>query len=201
MDTAMFCYQCEQTGNGGTGCVLPASAAKIPRWRRCKICSSINWKGFHSTPAAILKQGRTIPEDVHLFVIDALFSTLTNVNFDPPDFLKFLRDAAGDQGHPTRVEAGPLASPAPLAATYALPVTDGAIQEDARRVNIRPSAGKNQRYPVAQRHPALRPQGHGGLCPPRLGAGLPRCDVNNYLYHGLSAMLDDSLDAAEPARR
>lgn len=95
----MFCYQCEQT-NAGTGCVLQGNCGKDPLVAALQDALVVIAK---EVAVAGTRQAE-LPSDAAAYVIDALFLTVTNVNFDPPRFLEAaktgvaLRDALGGTG-------------------------------------------------------------------------------------------------------
>ncbi len=77
----MFCYQCEQTA-GGTGCVKMGVCGKNPETADLQdlLIYAIEGIAKYAHRAGKLGlQDRTIDR----FVVEALFTTVTNVNFDP----------------------------------------------------------------------------------------------------------------------
>jgi len=83
--------QCEQTRNG-TGCSTVGVCGKTPEVSALQdlLLEKVKAIGFFSDRARQL--GVKNPE-VDAFQLDALFSTLTNVNFDPARFHVFIKDA------------------------------------------------------------------------------------------------------------
>ena len=77
----MFCYQCEQTTNG-TGCVEIGVCGKDPRTAALQdlLVHAAKGVSIYAHRAATL--GKRDPE-VDRFVLEALFATVTNVDFDP----------------------------------------------------------------------------------------------------------------------
>lgn len=82
----MFCYQCSQTA-GGTGCTLKGVCGKDPTLARLQDNLLFAIKGISAYLYHARELGYTDPE-VDAFIERAFFSTLTNVNFDPQDFVK-----------------------------------------------------------------------------------------------------------------
>ncbi len=77
----MFCYQCEQTAKG-TGCVKKGVCGKDPETAALQDLLIHGIKGI----SLYANQGRKNSKKdagVDRFVIEALFTTVTNVNFDP----------------------------------------------------------------------------------------------------------------------
>jgi len=81
----MFCYQCSQTARG-TGCTLKGVCGKEPIVARLQDNLLFAIKGISAYLYHARELGYTDPE-VDAFIEKGFFSTLTNVNFDPGEFL------------------------------------------------------------------------------------------------------------------
>lgn len=81
----MFCYQCSQTARG-TGCTLKGVCGKEPIVARLQDNLLFAIKGISAYLYHARELGYTDPE-VDAFIEKGFFSTLTNVNFDPAEFL------------------------------------------------------------------------------------------------------------------
>jgi len=77
---SMFCYQCEQTANG-TGCTVAGVCGKDSRAAALQDFLVLAAKGLGQYAHRLRQFGETRP-DVDTFIIEALFLTVTNVNFD-----------------------------------------------------------------------------------------------------------------------
>lgn len=77
---AMFCYQCEQTAKG-TGCTKTGVCGKDAETAGLQDLLIYAAKGI-SMYAHRGRQLGVSDHDVDMFIVDALFSTVTNVNFD-----------------------------------------------------------------------------------------------------------------------
>jgi hydroxylamine reductase len=80
----MFCYQCEQTAKG-TGCTVQGVCGKSPEVAALQDLLLYVLMGL----AQVAVEGRrhgVSDGDVNVFTVKALFSTLTNVDFDPDRF-------------------------------------------------------------------------------------------------------------------
>jgi len=89
----MFCYQCEQT-MGGKGCTRIGVCGKTPEVAALQDLLIHTLKGLSIAAAA----GRTLGiSDPHTneFTCMAMFSTLTNVEFDPYRFEDLLQESVG----------------------------------------------------------------------------------------------------------
>ena len=76
----MFCYQCEQTF-GGRGCDKPGVCGKDAKVAALQYLLVYAAKGV-SQYANRARQLGASDQTVDLFVVEALFTTVTNVNFD-----------------------------------------------------------------------------------------------------------------------
>ena len=77
----MFCYQCEQTAKG-TGCVKIGVCGKQPDVAALQDLLIYALKGLSQVALAAREKGIN-ERKVNVFICEAIFSTLTNVNFDP----------------------------------------------------------------------------------------------------------------------
>jgi len=89
----MFCYQCEQTAKG-SGCTVSGVCGKEPE------TAALQDLLVHATKGIAMYAHRARKLGVHdaeadVFVVEALFSTVTNVNFDTARLEGLLRRAAG----------------------------------------------------------------------------------------------------------
>jgi hydroxylamine reductase len=90
---SMFCYQCEQTGKG-TGCTAYGVCGKDPETAALLdllIRASEDISRYAHRAGTLGVRAR----DADVFVTEALFSTVTNVNFDPERIQGMLQRAAG----------------------------------------------------------------------------------------------------------
>ena len=79
----MFCYQCQETA-AGTGCKLAGVCGKKPEVANAQdlLIYLLKGIGLLATLNKSCSAGCTERSKVHHFVNDALFSTITNANFD-----------------------------------------------------------------------------------------------------------------------
>jgi hydroxylamine reductase len=82
----MFCYQCEQAA-GGTGCTKMGVCGKTPEVAAIQdlIVWGLKGMAFWADQA---RQKGAIDRAIDVFMIEALFSTVTNVDFDPENLTK-----------------------------------------------------------------------------------------------------------------
>ncbi len=82
----MFCFQCEQAAKG-TGCEIQGVCGKMP--------SSSNLQDLILSELEALSfvvRGKHISPAVRRLILDGLFTTVTNVNFDDAALVKMLKD-------------------------------------------------------------------------------------------------------------
>ncbi len=84
----MFCNQCEQTSNG-TGCVDLGVCGKDPDMQSLQETLLYGVKGMAAYASHARRLGET-DESVSAFIEDALFATMTNVNFDLESLLEIV---------------------------------------------------------------------------------------------------------------
>jgi len=85
----MFCFQCEQTAKG-EGCTTQGVCGKKPDVAALQDLLLYAAKGLSQIAVAGRKVGVS-DEAVNLFTCEAVFSTLTNVDFDPERFAGLIR--------------------------------------------------------------------------------------------------------------
>ena len=89
---SMFCYQCEQTSKG-TACVGPMGVCgKDEETALLQDVLLHAVKGLSVYAHGARRQGR-IDEEINVFTLEAIFSTVTNVNFDPERVSGLIRKA------------------------------------------------------------------------------------------------------------
>ncbi|MHB1006293.1 MAG: hydroxylamine reductase [Chloroflexota bacterium] len=85
----MFCYQCEQTA-GGKGCSAIGVCGKDPESAVLQDLILFTTEGI-SLFADHLRQRGSGDREADLFALEALFATVTNVNFDPERLAEIVR--------------------------------------------------------------------------------------------------------------
>jgi len=90
-ENAMFCYQCEQTAKG-QGCDKSGVCGKTPDVSALQDLLVYALRGLSLYAVEAGKKGIQV-EGLGPFTAEALFATLTNVNFDPPRFQALISQA------------------------------------------------------------------------------------------------------------
>jgi len=91
-EKSMFCYQCEQTAKG-QGCTIGGVCGKTPEVSALQDLLVYALRGLALYAVEANKKGIHI-DGLGPFTAEALFSTLTNVNFDPERFPALINRAA-----------------------------------------------------------------------------------------------------------
>lgn len=86
-ENKMFCYQCQETAKG-TGCILMGVCGKKPETARWQDLLLSVVRGVGTIQHELTKAGEGCDEQVTNFIVDALFCTITNANFDNESILK-----------------------------------------------------------------------------------------------------------------
>ena len=86
----MFCYQCEQTAKG-EGCTKVGVCGKQPEVAALQDLVVYAMRGLSQVAVEGRKVGISDPE-ANIFTVKALFSTLTNVDFDADRFAPLLKE-------------------------------------------------------------------------------------------------------------
>ena len=103
----MFCFQCQETAKG-TGCTVRGVCGKKPETSRWMDLLLSVTRGVGTIYNSLLEDGMADDTTVDDFIVDALFATITNANFDDSALLakvdkglavkKQLLAAAADRG-------------------------------------------------------------------------------------------------------
>ncbi len=92
---SMFCYQCEQTAKG-EGCTKMGVCGKEPEVAALQDLLVYALRGL----AQVAMEGRKVgivDRPVNVFTVRSLFSTLTNVDFDPDRFVKLIQQCVTER--------------------------------------------------------------------------------------------------------
>ncbi|SEF87749.1 hydroxylamine reductase [Caloramator fervidus] len=87
----MFCFQCQEAYKG-VGCVLKGVCGKTDDVAKMQDLLIYALKGI-SLYNVVAKENQIQLEEVDSFVMEGLFSTITNVNFDKQYFINKIKDA------------------------------------------------------------------------------------------------------------
>ena len=83
----MFCFQCQETAKG-TGCTIKGVCGKLPTTSKYMDLLLSLVRGIGTIENELRKAHVESLPEVDEFIADALFSTITNANFDDASLLK-----------------------------------------------------------------------------------------------------------------
>ncbi|MEG1865443.1 MAG: hydroxylamine reductase [Bacteroides sp.] len=87
----MFCFQCQETARG-KGCTVKGVCGKSAEVAGLQDLLIDQLKGLSELTVKLRQRGYERPE-ANKFIVDALFMTITNANFDPQRFVSQIRQA------------------------------------------------------------------------------------------------------------
>jgi hydroxylamine reductase len=89
----MFCFQCQETA-AGTGCKVKGMCGKVDTTAQLQDVLVFLVKGIAVWVDKAHKSGITIDNKTGKFMVTAIFTTITNANFDEAAILRYIREAA-----------------------------------------------------------------------------------------------------------
>lgn len=135
----MFCYQCEQTANG-KGCTKEGVCGKTAEVANLQDLLIFQIKGISYYAQRNRQKGMPVDKEIVSFVENALFTTLTNVNFDAEAHVELLRESQKIKENLRQQTAEnaqqQTTENAPLQAVYDLPETKTEMLKDAPMAGI-----------------------------------------------------------------
>lgn len=184
MEQEMFCYQCEQTFRG-TGCVSKGVCGKNP-----DVAALQDLLIHQSEGISYLAKDRAVEENVAWFLIEALFSTLTNVNFSGERFYTLLQQS---QELKDALSSGlTITAEMPAAVRYRLPESNVQILLQAHLLNLH-ADGRDPDVKSLKDTLLFGLKGMAAYAHHAWVLDYQDEEVNRWFVKGLAAMLDESL--------
>lgn len=90
MKENMFCFQCQETAKG-TGCTVKGVCGKMSSTSAMMDMLLFSVRGMAIVANTLRNNHRKIDEKVDRFIVDALFATITNANFDDQSIIRRIR--------------------------------------------------------------------------------------------------------------
>lgn len=190
MESLMFCNQCEQTA-GGKGCTKRGVCGKSPEVANMQDLLIYQLKGISIYAEGYLQKGEDVPKEYVSFIENALFQTLTNVNFDEKchiDMLKKsqeLKDKIRDEQPQVKTDRDE--------ALYKLRPGRDEILEDAKKAGIRYDQTLDEDIRSLRETIKFGLKGIAAYSHQARFIGYCDDEVDNYFCHALAATTDDSL--------
>lgn len=89
---SMFCFQCQETAQN-RGCTVRGVCGKTPDVANLQDLLVFLLKGISVLASALREKGEKVPAKANRFVMESLFMTITNANFDKERFVKRVHEA------------------------------------------------------------------------------------------------------------
>lgn len=91
MENKMFCYQCQETA-GCAGCTKSGVCGKGPR--TAALQDMLVWvtKGLSEVAVRMREENQNVPDEVNRQVVENLFITITNANFDDEAIIRKIKE-------------------------------------------------------------------------------------------------------------
>ena len=190
----MFCYQCEQTAKG-EGCTTIGVCGKQPDVAALQDLLIYAVKGLSQVAVEGAKKGVSDPELGH-FTCKAIFSTLTNVNFDPDRFVALIqetvrrRDALKDKVRAAGGNTGFGQGPAAFVPAASL---EGLVAQ-GEKVGVKSDPDVNPDIHALRELLVYGIKGAAAYADHAAILGQTDDQVYAFFHEAMAATLDDSLD-------
>ncbi|HPE68432.1 MAG TPA: hydroxylamine reductase [Thermotogota bacterium] len=197
---SMFCFQCSETA-AGKGCTVKGVCGKSPQVAHLQdlliwVLKGISFWGVQG------KKVNVHDPEADLFVAEGLFTTITNVNFDPESVAQSVRKALmlRDRLREKVLQAGNIPGTVPHPASWKLGVTPGALSTDELEEKGTDTGVLNTHDEDIRSLRELLVYGLKGIAAYTDHAYILQNfqhEILDFLEEGLAATLDDSLSAEE----
>ncbi len=189
----MFCYQCEQTAMG-SGCTKVGVCGKSPEVAALQDLLTHALKGL----GLVASEGRKIGVNDHtanVFTVGALFSTLTNVDFDPERFPPLINRCVElrDELKKKIQATGGKADFSQPAATFKPAATMDGLLDQANGVGFQADAGINPDIRSLQHTLIFGLRGVAAYADHAQILGQEDDKVYEFIHQGLAATLNPNL--------
>ncbi len=185
----MFCNQCEQAAQG-TGCSKVGVCGKQPDVAALQDLLVHALKGIAFWADKARAQGKKASE-IDRFMLDGLFTTVTNVDFDPADIAKTLRNAAKILQQ-ARELAGPTGGAIPAAAEWIPAATIESLVAQGEENGVQNAAIDPD---IKSMHQIILygMKGYAAYAHHALTLGTEKEEIYAYTHKALAAILDPNL--------
>jgi len=196
----MFCYQCEQTSNA-QACTRVGVCGKSPEVSLLQDLLQHQLKGIGFLGQRLRELGH-VDEHADRFVIEALFTTVTNVDFDPQRLKGWieqayrLKEALKDKFHELFVQKNkrPFAGQFPEAVEFIPAGTMEGLLKQGAMAGIMANPQLNPDIRSLRELLAYGLKGMASYADHAVILGQSDETVNAFFHKALAAMLDDGLD-------
>ncbi|MCP3175821.1 hydroxylamine reductase [Desulfuromonas sp. KJ2020] len=185
----MFCYQCEQTANG-TGCTKIGVCGKQPDVAALQDLLVYGLKGVAFYANEARKAGKKDAE-VDRFMLEGLFTTVTNVDFDAEAIVKILKKCA-QMRDKAKALAGPVVGNVPEAAQWQPAADTAGLVEQGEAHGVQ-SNGVDPDVKSVQEILIYGMKGYAAYADHALILGRESDEIYAFTHKALAATLDKSL--------
>jgi len=189
-DMSMFCYQCEQAANGG--CSVIGVCGKQPDVAALQDLLVYSLKGI-AFWANLARAAGKQDQEVDRFMIDGLFATVTNVDFDADEIAKLVAEAVRLRGK-ARALAGSYGGKVPAAAQdWALPASRDEQVRLGQLHGVKDYSVDADVHSVRELI-AYGLKGYAAYADHARILGKESDEIYAFTHKALAALIDDSLD-------
>ncbi len=193
----MFCFQCEQTAKG-QGCSVVGVCGKQPGTAALQDMLIHAVKGLSVYAHAARRRGIKVPE-IDRFTLEAIFSTVTNVNFDDARFVPLIHQCVTyrDQMKSRLEAAGGTVTTRDAALTFKPAVTVSDLVEQAQTMGVKFDTSIDPDVKSLQETTIYGIKGLAAYADHARILGKEDDSIYAYIYEAMAATLDRNLGVNE----
>jgi hydroxylamine reductase len=191
---SMFCYQCQEAAKG-TGCTLQGVCGKTSDVAHLQDLMIYTLKGISVLGVKADENGMTVPA-LDKLIIEGLFMTITNANFDAARFVSKVKEALTlrEELKAELSAKGICVDNLPEAATWTAE-TDAEIEAKANSAEISVLATENEDVRSLRELITYGVKGMAAYAEHALNLGYEDKEVAKFARKALAALLDNTLSA------
>ncbi|RDU22522.1 hydroxylamine reductase [Anaerosacchariphilus polymeriproducens] len=191
---SMFCYQCQETAQG-KGCTMRGVCGKTDKVSNLQDLMIYTLKGIALLEKKGLEAGIRFPKTNH-FILNGLFMTITNANFDDTAFIVKIKEAISlrEEMKKELVEKGINLGQLHDAATFTVD-NEKDILAKSNAVEVGILATQNEDIRSLRELITYGLKGMAAYAEHALALGKEADDIYDFMVKALAATLDDSLSA------
>ncbi|WP_438448313.1 hydroxylamine reductase [Gorillibacterium sp. sgz5001074] len=189
----MFCYQCQEAAKG-TGCTIQGVCGKTSDVANLQDLLMFVLKGISYYSVKARAAGADV-KAADKFVMDGLFATITNANFDRVVFIDRVREGLAlraEMKKAAEAQGVLFAGPLPEAAEW---FADSEEELDAKAAEVGVLATENEDVRSLRELLTYGLKGMAAYAEHAFQLGYADDSVNAFIQKGLAATLDDTLSA------
>lgn len=193
--SSMFCYQCQEAAKG-TGCTIQGVCGKSSDVANLQDLLLYVLKGISIFSTALRSKG-IVNSKVDHFVVDGLFATITNANFDREVFIGRIHEAFALRENVKEAAAKAGVSPKLASHDAAVFSAETPEQMDAKAATVGVLATENEDVRSLRELLTYGLKGMAAYASHAHQLGFSNSDIHGFMQTGLAATLDNSLTAEQ----